>query len=119
VLLDTNSEGYYSFDTRPKCLFFPLNPALAYPFTYPFFQSSDIFYQQFKRVIACENIFAKLKNIFKKFRSKTLSLRPVAGWVFFCAQQPVAKHPSDVAVAWWSRPDEPASRNRPQSKGIY
>ena len=31
----------------------------------------------------------------------------------------MAKHPPDVAVAWWSRPDEPASRNKPQSKETY
>jgi len=50
-----------------------------------------------------------LKIFSKKIRFEAHPLRPVAGRVFFCAR-PMAKHPSDVAVAWWSRPDEPASR---------
>jgi len=60
----TKLAGYLHFLGSQKLLFYPQNPALAYPFTYPLSQSSDIFYQQFKCIIVNKNIFVKVKNIF-------------------------------------------------------
>ena len=85
-------------------LFYPLNPALAYPFTYPLFQSSDIFYQQFKGIIAHKNIFVKVKNISENFISRPYPSFRQRG--VFCVRL-MAKHPQDGALAWWVRSDEP------------
>jgi len=67
------------FLRREKAVILPQNPALTYPSTYPFFQSSDIFYLQFHGIIANKNNFAKVKNIFKKLCFKIRPLCPVAG----------------------------------------
>jgi len=102
--------SYLYFWERRKELLYDQNPALTYPFTYPFLLSQDIFYLQIRYIIASKKYFNKPKNFFKKisFRGPPA---PSSSGVGLFLRPPNGETSSDVAVAWWSRPDEPASRN--------
>ncbi len=111
----TISVGYLYFLIGQKCHFLPQNPAFTYPFTYPFLLASDIFCYVFQHVVAQEKSFGKVKKYSQKISFRGPPAPFGSGRVFFCAR-PMAKHPTDVAVAWWSRPDEPAE---PESASTY
>ena len=105
--------GLHLLYERPQCPCCGQRELFAHPTTVDVGALRTLYFFQ-----SADNLFAKITKFFQKtsFRDPPA---PFGSGVGLFLRPSTGETSTDVAVAWWSRPDEPASRNRPQAKGIY